>query len=81
MVQILLFVAMSIEQWVGIAVGICTLVGAFAMSVRHLVKYYLAELKPNGGTSIKDKIRDIDEKVDKLETRVDEIYRLLVEKA
>jgi uncharacterized protein Yka (UPF0111/DUF47 family) len=71
---------MSIEQWVGIAVGICTLVGAFAMSVRHLVKYYLAELKPNGGTSIKDKIRDIDEKVDKLETRVDEIYRLLVEK-
>ncbi len=72
---------MSIEQWVGIAVGICTLVGAFAMSVRHLVKYYLAELKPNGGTSIKDKIRDIDEKVDKLETRVDEIYRLLVEKA
>jgi uncharacterized protein Yka (UPF0111/DUF47 family) len=71
---------MSIEQWVGIAVGVCTLVGAFAMSVRHLVKYYLAELKPNGGTSIKDKIRDIDEKVDKLETRVDEIYRLLIEK-
>jgi len=72
---------MSIEQWVGIAVGVCTLVGAFAMSVRHLVKYYLAELKPNGGSSIKDKIKDIDEKVDKLETRVDEIYRLLVEKA
>jgi uncharacterized protein Yka (UPF0111/DUF47 family) len=71
---------MSIEQLVGIAVGVCTLVGAFAMSVRHLVKYYLAELKPNGGTSIKDKIRDIDEKVDKLETRVDEIYRLLIEK-
>lgn len=50
------------------------------MSVRHLVKYYLAELKPNGGTSIKDKVRDIDAKVDKLELRVDEIYRLLVER-
>ena len=72
---------MSIEQWVGISVGVTTLVGAFAMSVRHLVKYYLAELKPNGGTSIKDKIRDIDEKVDKLESRVDEIYRLLVNRA
>ena len=72
---------MNIEQWVGISVGATTLIGAFAMSVRHLVKYYLAELKPNGGTSIKDKIRDIDEKVDKLESRVDEIYRLLVSRS
>lgn len=72
---------MSIEQWVGVGVGVSTLIGAFAMSVRHLVKYYLAELKPNGGSSIKDKVKDIDEKVAKLETRIDEIYRLLVEKA
>ena len=71
---------MNIEQWVGISVGATTLIGAFAMSVRHLVKYYLAELKPNGGTSIKDKIKDIDEKVNKLEFRIDEIYRLLVDK-
>ena len=72
---------MSIEQWVGVAVGMTSLVAAFSMSVRHLVKYYLAELKPNGGTSIKDKIRDIDEKVDKLESRIDEIYRMLLDKA
>lgn len=72
---------MSIEQWVGIAVGITSLVGAFAMSVRHLVKYYLAELKPNGGSSIKDKVKDIDQKVDKLESRIDEIYRMLLDKA
>ena len=71
---------MSIEQWIGIGVGISTLVGAFALGVRHLVKYYLAELKPNGGSSIKDKVKDIDEKVAKLELRIDEIYRLLVEK-
>lgn len=72
---------MSIEQWVGVAVGVTTLVGAFAISVRHLVKYYLAELKPNGGSSIKDKVKDIDEKVGKLESRIDEIYRLLLDKA
>ena len=71
---------MNIEQWIGIGVGISTLVGAFALGVRHLVKYYLAELKPNGGSSIKDKVKDIDEKVAKLELRIDEIYRLLVEK-
>lgn len=72
---------MSIEQWVGLAVGITTLVGGFAMAVRHLVKHYLAELKPNGGSSIKDRVKDIDEKVAKLELRVDEIYRLLVERS
>ena len=71
---------MSIEQWVGIAVGVCTLVGAFAMSVRHLVKYYLAELKPNGGSSVKDKVNEITFKVERLEARIDEIYRLLVKK-
>lgn len=71
---------MNVEQWIGIAVGITSLVAGFAMAVRHLVKHYLAELKPNGGSSIKDKIRDIDEKVNKLETRVDEIYRLLVDR-
>lgn len=71
---------MTIEQWVGVSVGVSTLIGAFAMGVRHLVKYYLAELKPNGGSSIKDKVRDIDQKVDKLESRIDEIYRLLLDR-
>lgn len=69
---------MSIEQWVGVAVGITTLIGGFAMAVRHLVKYYLAELKPNGGSSMKDKIALIDNKVDKLEARIDEIYTFLI---
>ncbi len=71
---------MSVNEWVALSVGVTTLVGAVAMGVRHLVKHYLAELKPNGGSSIKDKVKDIDNKVDKLEARIDEIYRLLVER-
>ena len=71
---------MSVNEWVALSVGITTLVGTVAMGVRHLVKHYLAELKPNGGSSIKDKVKDIDNKVDKLEARIDEIYRLLVER-
>jgi uncharacterized protein Yka (UPF0111/DUF47 family) len=71
---------MSVNEWVALSVGVTTLVGAVAMGVRHLVKHYLAELKPNGGSSIKDKVKDIDSKVDKLESRIDEIYRLLLEK-
>jgi hypothetical protein len=69
---------MDITQWVGLGVGVSSLMGAVAMGVRHLVKHYLAELKPNGGSSIKDKVKDIDERITKLEGRIDEIYRFLI---
>jgi hypothetical protein len=40
---------------------------------RHHVKEVIAELKPNGGGSIKDQ-------VNRLENRVDDIYKILCEK-
>ena len=64
---------MKLVEWVGLALSISTLMGTFALMVRWLVKHYLSELKPNSGTSMNDK-------VNRLESRVDEIYRLLVEK-
>ena len=63
---------MTIEQWAGLLVSAITIAVAFAGSVRFLVKHYLSELKPNGGTSIKDQ-------VNRLEARVDEIMILLIE--
>ena len=62
---------MTTAQWLGIAISICTLVAAFATSVRWLVKHYLYELKPNSGSSMKDSI-------DRLERQVEEIYRILL---
>jgi hypothetical protein len=47
---------MSSNDWAGLAVSVTTLIGALSMGVRHLVKHYLAELKPNSGSSIKDKV-------------------------
>ena len=69
---------MTTNEWAGLAVSFTTLVGVLAITVRHLVKHYLGELKPNSGSSIKDKVDDIDFKVKKLETRVDQIYFLIV---
>lgn len=63
---------MSIEQWAGFIVSAITIAVAFIGSVKWLVKHYLAELKPNGGSSIKDQ-------VNRLEARVDEIFILLLE--
>ena len=65
---------MTVAQWLGLAISLCTLVAAFATAVRWLVKHYLYELKPNGGGSVKDQ-------VNRLESRVDDIYRILCERA
>ena len=61
---------MSSTEWAGIAVAVTTIVASFAGSIRWLVKHYLEELKPNGGSSVKDQ-------VNRLEARVDQIYLLL----
>ena len=69
---------MSVNEWIGFAVGVSTLIGAVAIGVRHLVKSYLAELKPNGGTSLRDEQNRQGDTINRLENRVDEIYRLLL---
>ena len=62
------------QSWLALLLGIATLMGCAAGLVRHLVKYYLAELRPdgNGGHNLRGRI-------DRIELRVDEIYRLLLE--
>jgi hypothetical protein len=64
---------MTATDWAALIVAVMTILGGFAISVRWLVKHYLAELKPNGGGSVKDQ-------VNRLESRVDQIYLLLCEK-
>jgi len=61
---------MTAQDWAALAVAVSTLIGSFAIMVRWLVKHYLEELKPNGGSSVKDQ-------VNRLEARVDQIYLLL----
>jgi hypothetical protein len=55
---------MTPAQWLGLAVSLCTLIAAFATAVRWLVKHYLYELKPNSGSSLKDSVIRLEEKVE-----------------
>ena len=55
---------MTPNDWAALAVAITTLVGTLAMAVRHLVKHYLSELRPNGGSSVKDQVNRLEEKVE-----------------
>jgi CRISPR/Cas system-associated protein Cas5 (RAMP superfamily) len=66
---------MNPADWAGLAVAITTLIGALSMGVKHLTKHYLSELKPNGGSSIKDKVNHLEEKVDLLTDLVKEALR------
>jgi hypothetical protein len=55
---------MTVNDWAALAVAITTLLGAISVGVRHLVKHYLSELRPNGGSSLKDQVNRLDEKVE-----------------
>jgi hypothetical protein len=64
---------MTPNDWAALAVAITTLIGTLAITVRHLVKHYLSELRPNGGSSVKDQ-------VNRLEQKVDTLYQILIQK-
>ena len=57
---------MTPSNWAGLIVAIIAIVSAFAGSVRWLVKHYLYELKPNSGSSLKDSVTRLEEKVEVL---------------
>lgn len=66
---------MSAVDWAALVVAIISIAASFAGIVRWLVKHYLAELKPNGGSSLKDKVNSLEEKVDFLTDLVKEILK------
>ena len=51
---------MSAQNWASMIVSVIAIVTAFAGSVRWLVKHYLNELKPNGGSSLKDSVNRLE---------------------
>ena len=64
---------MQAQDYATLAVAVMTIIGGFAGAVRWMVKHYLIELKSNGGSSMRDSL-------DRLEQRVDDLYKLVAEK-
>ena len=73
---------MSIPDWAATASAVMAILASFwaihRFITKALIRDYLSELKPNGGSSVKDQVTNIDSKVQRLETRVDQIYFLIV---
>ena len=55
---------MTTQDYAARAVAVMTLIGGFTAAVRWLVKHYLNELKPNSGSSLKDSVTRLEEKVE-----------------
>ena len=61
---------MTAQDYAALSVAILSILGGVAAYVQFMIKHYLSELRPNGGSSIKDQ-------VNRLEARVDTIIQLL----
>ncbi len=61
---------MTPGEWVALAVGVCAISTSLLVVLRFLIKSYLVELKPNSGSSMKDQLT-------RLEQRVDDLYSLM----
>jgi hypothetical protein len=72
-----------LESLLAITVAITTVLTAAGLGVKWLTKHYFdeikAELKPNGGSSIKDQVNRLEVQHAKLEAKVDKIYDVIVE--
>jgi hypothetical protein len=67
-----------IESLAALAVSIISILGSLTLGVRWLVKHYFAELKPNGGSSLKDQVNRLEAQHEKLDAKVDKIYEILL---
>jgi hypothetical protein len=60
--------------------GVVSILGAFFGFTKWMITKFLSELKPNGGSSIKDKVEVNSERLTRVEERVDAIYDLLIQR-
>jgi hypothetical protein len=72
-----------LESLLAISVAIITILTAAGLGVKWLTKHYFdeikSELKPNGGSSIKDQVNRLEQQQEKLEAKVDKIYDAIIE--
>jgi hypothetical protein len=66
---------MTPQDWATIAVAVTTIIASFVGAVRWLVKHYLNELKPNGGSSVKDQINRLERELTLLKDLVIELVK------
>lgn len=57
---------MTAQDWLGTILTALSILALVAGGVKWLVKHYLSELRPNGGSSMKDALNRLEQKTDKV---------------
>jgi len=77
---------MTITNWAELLVAVITIVSSIAFSIKWLVKHYLAELKPNSGSSLKDQVSRLEHRINEadstrkdMDRKLDHMYDILLE--
>jgi hypothetical protein len=53
-------------EWAGFGAGVISVLSGVLIGLRFLVRGWLNELRPNGGSSMKDQITRLEQRVDDL---------------
>jgi flagellar capping protein FliD len=77
---------MTIQDWAALILSVLTIVGIMAGGIKFLVKHYLSELKPNSGSSMKDQISRLEQRINEADTKrsdmnkkLDHMYDILLD--
>jgi len=57
---------MTPAEWAGFGAGVCAVLTSLLVGLRFLIKGWLNELRPNGGSSMKDQLTRLEQRVDDL---------------
>jgi hypothetical protein len=71
---------MTALEWAGFAAGITTTLIGLLAGLRWLVKGWLNELRPNGGSSMKDDLTALRKETTHLSNRIDELFIVISSK-
>jgi hypothetical protein len=80
---------MSISDWAGLILTALSIIAITIGGIRWYItaeikvlstelKNDLSELKPNGGSSMKDQVNRLEEKSHRLEEKIDNLYNVLI---
>jgi len=68
---------MDAQYILGLVITLLGLITGLEIRVRRLVKLYLIELKPNSGSSIKDKVDKLEERQSGIKDEISDIKTML----
>lgn len=68
----------EVSNVAAVAVAAVTVAGSGFAALRFLIRSYLRELVPNGGNSMADRVKRIEENQTRIHERIDAIYDQLI---